>query len=40
LLDSEHEMGKCKNCRSIAYNRVLHNYILTGAGNSFHDPFL
>ncbi len=40
LLDSEHEMGNCKNCRSIAYNRVLHNYITTGYGASFYDPFL
>jgi len=40
LLDEEHKRGDCRNCRSIAYNEVLHNYILTGRGTAFYDPFL
>jgi radical SAM protein with 4Fe4S-binding SPASM domain len=40
LLDVEHKRGNCRNCRSIAYNNVLHNYILTGNGTTFYDPFL
>ena len=39
-LDAEHKSGNCRNCRSIAYNRVLHNYILNGDGTVFYDPFL
>jgi radical SAM protein with 4Fe4S-binding SPASM domain len=40
LLDEEHKRGNCRNCRSIAYNNVLHNYMLTGNGTAFYDPFL
>lgn len=40
LLDTEHREGKCKNCRSIAYNRTIHKFILTGEGKKFYDPFL
>ena len=40
LLNEEHKRGNCRNCRSIAYNKVLHNYILNGNGISFYDPFL
>ncbi len=40
LLDEEHKSGNCRNCRSISYNNVLHNYILTGNGTNFYDPFL
>ena len=40
LLDEEHKRGNCRNCRSIAYNKVLRNYILNGDGISFYDPFL
>lgn len=40
LLDEEHKRGDCRNCRSIAYNKVLHNYIVTGNGTVFYDPFL
>ena len=40
LLDVEHKRGNCRNCRSISYNNVLHNYMLTGNGTNFYDPFL
>lgn len=40
LLDVEHKRGNCRNCRSIAHNNILHNYILNGNGASFYDPFL
>ena len=40
LLNDEHKAGRCKNCRSITYNKVIHKFILTGEGKSFYDPFL
>lgn len=40
LLNNEHTVGSCKNCRSIAYNKVIHRFIQTGEGKSFYDPFL
>ncbi len=40
LLDVEHKMGNCKNCRSITYNKVIHKFNLNGEGKGFYDPFL
>lgn len=40
LLDNEHKTGACRNCRSIAYNRVIHDFTQTGEGKKFYDPFL
>jgi radical SAM protein with 4Fe4S-binding SPASM domain len=40
LLDIEHKIGNCSNCRSIAYNSSIHKFIRSGEGENYYDPFL